>query len=1553
MEFLSYLKNKGIEVLLKDNGKLEVKTKNEHIEESLLQEIKARKEELMAHLQTAAKKAKPHSHSVQDVYALSAIQEGILFHSLFSQHSGMYIEQICCEITGALDIDIFKKSLDGLAPTHSILRTSFVHESISNPVQRVHGEVVIPVETYDYSYAKDNAAVRELLNEFLEKDRNKEFDLSKAPLMRVSVIKSAPESYYLVWTSHHILMDGWSMMLLLGKSFTYYRQLLQNIKHVMEEPDNYKDFINYLHRQDNSAAREFWLEYLSEFEEAPAFAFKKRISAHDADRPRQSAFRFSLDESATSQLVRETKQRGLTLNNTVQGIWSILLSRYTNIDNVSFGMTLASRPDVIANIENRIGLYINTLPLFVSVNPESSFWEVVSHLNDQQLRVFEHLYTPLADIQDWVQKKPLFNNILVFENYPFQNLDDNQLPFQVSNINVFEKTNYELAVIVKNSNTLDFEIQYDERSYDSRQIALIESHVKTLVTQIISTPERFVRQMEIISAEERNTLFNVFHKNQAFTTEEECLHQLFEKQVEIHPDRQALYFEGHCYTYKELNSQANVLAHQLREQGVKQDTLVGLSIERSAEMVIAIFAILKAGGAYVPVDVKLPAERIRYMLENSGTTLVLTGASTDLLSTICEESVKLMDLRKFDFKRGQYHKNLKNINKPTDAIYALYTSGSTGKPKGVVLEHVNITNLVRHCIDHTSIDFTRVLQYSTISFDVSVSEIFYTLCAGGEVFLISEDTRNDLDKLFKFIGEHKICTVFFPMSLLRIIFSDKHLMQLLPSCLTHIQTAGEQVVINSNFRKYLQDNGIFLHNHYGPSETHVSSTLEIDPASDIPELPSIGRPIQNCWNYIVDRHGILQPPGIPGELWIGGVPVGREYIGRDDLNKEKFIQNPFHPEYRVYKTGDLARWLPDGNIEFLGRMDRQVKIRGFRVEPGEIEQCLLNHRQVKQAVVGFSTGSDGSKEINVYVVGEGKVDTAVLQKYLQKKLPDYMIPAAFIQVEHIPLTPNGKINMAALPAPGVERSHNYVAPATPEEVVLIKVCAEILGMDRDIISMRDNFLAIGGHSIKAMQLISRIQKKLNIRLKLSDIFENPVLADLAAAITKAKANPVNAIKRTNHSPYYKTSSMQRRLFFLQNFNPSLTSYNMPVAYIVEGWVNLKKIEEAFRQLINRHEGLRTSFEVRDNEVIQKIAGSYDFKLSMESGTEAALEGYIKKFIQPFNLTEVPLFRVKLIDCQSDRHLLLMDFHHIISDAFSVDTLIRDFVSLYKGQPLTDLKLQYRDYAEWQYSETFLAIRNEQANYWKNRLSGEVPQLQLPLLGSGTGNGTYRYNIDAGKTLKMRQYAQHQEVTMNILMQAVFNVLLAKVCYQDIICLGTPMSGRRSEELENIVGMFVNSVVLLNRPETDKLFIDFLQEVKNTSIEAFENQEYPFDELVEQIRANGRGDSNPLFNIMFEFQNVEVRELSIPGLTLKQMPFKGIDSKFDLTFVVQETDDEVQLEYRYSGQYFTESSMAGFNENLLAIIDQILADSGNTIEELTIAGQEADNALMQLAKPISE
>ncbi|UII23762.1 non-ribosomal peptide synthetase [Fulvivirga ligni] len=1550
MEFLNYLKDHGIEVFLKDNDKLEVKTEEAQIDESLLQQIRIRKKDLISHLQNSGKKGGGGIvKGIDDVYALSAIQEGILFHSILSQYTGMYIEQICCEMTGEFDVETFKQSLSKLVPLHSILRTSFVHESISKPVQRVHAEVEIPVDTYGFSY-NDGDELKDALNEFLIKDRNKGFDLAKPPLIRISLIKFAPDSYYLVWTSHHILMDGWSMMLLLEKAFRYYRMLIQNIEPKKEELDDYKDFINYLQSQETSAAKEFWTHNLARFEEASEFAFKKKklYSVPTS----QSAFHFSLDKNTSSQLVDEARLRGVTVNNVIQAVWSIVLSRYTNQSEVSFGITLANRPDNIKNIENRIGLYINTLPFCVSINPEISFWDLAAYLNNQQLKLFEYQFTPLADIQDWVGKKPLFNNILVFENYPVQSLNENEQLFRINDINVFEKTNYDISLIVKYSDTLDFEVQFDESNYDNQQMSWLEGHIKTLITQAISYPNRRVKQMEIISIEERNALFSNFHENNNLAVPDDCLHQLFEKQVETHPNRKALYFEGKSYSYLELNNRSNILAHVLREQGVGRNILVGLSIERSAEMVIAIFAILKAGGAYVPVDVKLPEERISYMLENSGVKLVLTGASTDKLHLICGENVKLLDLRSFNFNSDAYQRGPQNINTPNDAIYALYTSGSTGKPKGVVLEHRNITNLVRHCIDRTSLDFTRVLQYSTISFDVSVSEIFYTLCAGGEIFIITEEIRNNLDLLFKFIDVHKICTVFFPMSLLRILFSDAHLKELIPSCIKHIQTAGEQVVINNNFKTYLKEKNIFLHNHYGPSETHVSSTLEIHPTSNIPELPSIGRPIQNCWNYIVDGNGLLQPVGVPGELWIGGVPVGREYIKRDDLNQHKFVTDPFHLEHRLYKTGDLARWLPDGNIEFLGRMDRQVKIRGFRVEPGEIEQCLLNHSQVKQAVVGFFTDVDGNKEIRVYFVSNETLDTDLLRKYLQKHLPDYMIPSVFVQVQDIPITSNGKINLSALPEAGSKSVQGYVPPANYSEETLVSICKEILNSNGSDISMNDNFLAIGGHSIKAMQLISRIQKKMSVKLKLSDVFENPVLADLAEVITKAKSNPVNTIKKADYKAYYKTSSMQRRLFFLQRFNPSITTYNMPVAYIVGGSIDLKRIENAFKRLIQRHEGLRTSFEVVNNEVVQRIESIINFKLDVEPGIEAECGDYLKRFIRPFDLTLSPLFRIKLIKFQEDKNLLMLDFHHIISDAFSIDTLIKDFGSLYKVQPLTDLKLQYKDYAEWQYSTTFTAIREKQAEFWLEKLSSEIPRLKLPVSGQNTGDGTYNFIIGSKKTQQMRQYAERQEVTMNILLQTLFNVLLSKVSYQETICIGTPMSGRRSEELENVVGMFVNTVVLLNYAEADKLFSNFLQEVKYTAIEAFENQEYPYDELVEQLRDRDIG-TQPLFNIMFEFQNVEVGEISIPGLTLTQKLFESRESKFDLTFVVQETAEGIHLEYRYSGNYFTENSITDFNLNLQHIIDQVLRNDNVTIEELTFAGHQTNNALMQLAKPISE
>ncbi|UCH97645.1 MAG: AMP-binding protein, partial [Candidatus Aminicenantes bacterium] len=651
-----------------------------------------------------------------------------------------------------------------------------------------------------------------------------------------------------------------------------------------------------------------------------------------------------------------------------------------------------------------------------------------------------------------------------------------------------------------------------------------------------------------------------------------------------------------------------------------------------------------------------------------------------------------------DISRGmnQYPgKNLKPLNQAHDMLYVIYTSGSTGIPKAVVLEHRNLVNLMHYTFQHTQIDCSSVLQFATISFDVSFQEIFSTLLSGGKLVLVDSQTRGDIPGLFQVVEKNKIKTLFLPTSFLKFIFSEADYIGLIPPGVRHLVTAGEQLVISDMLREYLKKNNVYLHNHYGPSETHVVTALTLDPQGEIPQWPSIGRPILNSGIYITDQASQLLPIGVPGELCIGGVQVGRGYLGKASLTAEKFIENPFVEGEKLYKTGDQARWLSDGNIEFLGRIDLQVKIRGFRVEPGEIENQLLKHEEIKEVVLVTKEEENGDKYLCAYIVPEDETtneknpDIPGLREFLSQVVPDYMIPAYFIYLDKIPLTPNGKVNRRALPEPGAPGTgENYEAPGNELEKKLAAIWSEVLNISQSSAGIHDNFFQLGGHSLKATILVSKIYKNLGVKVPLVQMFKTPTIKGLSGYIKKAAPHRYVSIEPVEKKEYYCLSSAQNRLYFLQQFDPQGMSYNLTRQVHWQKEIEIEKLEKIFKQLIFRHESLRTSFKIVEGEPVQVVYDEVDFEIEYyESGRPGhdSAEKVIRDFVRPFDLSRAPLMRAKLIKTGEKQYILLIDMHHIITDGTAQDVLIKEFITLYSPgeEKLPRLRLQYKDYAQWQ------------------------------------------------------------------------------------------------------------------------------------------------------------------------------------------------------------------------------------------------------------------------------
>ncbi len=902
--------------------------------------------------------------------------------------------------------------------------------------------------------------------------------------------------------------------------------------------------------------------------------------------------------------------------------------------------------------------------------------------------------------------------------------------------------------------------------------------------------------------------------------------------------------------------------------------------------------------------------------------------------------------------------NMGHTSTGRDLAYVIYTSGSTGRPKGVMLEHRNLVNLMAHHHRYTNIDCRSVLQFASLSFDASFHEIFSALLAGGELLLIPGELRGDILNLFKIVEQGDIKTLFLPMSFLNVVFGQEDYIHRFPSCARHIQTAGEQVVVTRRFRKFLKEQNVYLHNHYGPSETHVVTALTMNPEGPIPDLPPIGQPILNTGIYVLDKHKQLQPVGVAGELFVGGEQVGRGYWGREKLTNDRFISilpgvasSLLHGEERFYQTGDLARWLPDGSIEFLGRIDHQVKIRGFRVELGEIESLLLNHGEIKEAVVQLKTDEHKDKYLCAYLVADRELGAAEIRQYLSRELPDYMIPSYFVHLGQMPLTPNGKVDRRGLPDPKVKPEASYAAPADFIEERLAEIWSDVLGIEKELIGTDANFFELGGHSLKATVLIQKIHKAFQTRLPMAVVFKNPRIRGIAEYIRNTAESEYSSIEAVEKREVYPLSSAQKRLFAAHHVDEKSTGYNITSALVLKGDLKVDELATTFRRLINRHESFRTSFLVVGDEPVQKIAAPVDiefpieyYKLNRSGGhfDSSFHRDIVNRFVRPFDLKQPPLLRVGLADMAEREYVMTIDMHHIISDGVSAGVLIGEFTGLFDGRVLPPLRIQYKDYAVWQGGAQKEAALEVQQTYWLQQFERAIPVLKIPTDYPGPAAGklagdVVSFRLGKEKTKGLKKMALDQGTTLFVVLLTIFYILLHKIGSQEDIVVGTAAAGRNHEELQQVIGMFVNTLALRNFPVPGKSFIEFLGEVRQGTLEAFDNQDYPFEALLaNKVKIRNSGE-HPIFNVMFGLQNLEFPPLKLKGLTVTPYPLQRNISLYDLTLMGQEVAAGLGFSLQYSTALFKRETIKRFSGYFKRIVTSVLDNHHikiRTIEILT-------------------
>ncbi len=1373
--------------------------------------------------------------NVEEFYPLSPMQQGILFHTLYAPNSGVYVEQLSCDIQGNLNISLFQQAWQQLVERHPILRTSFIWQGIKEPVQVVHKQVQLPWQQQDLS-GLEFIEQQERIETCLIVERERGFEISQAPLMRFMLLQLAEKHYKFIWSHHHLLLDGWSSSLLLQELFACYQALSQGKDIHLQKPRPYRDYIAWLQKQDLSSAETFWQRYLKGFTTVTSLGIDQNFGNQISENKNYNTQLLRLSNTETAALQSLARQQQLTLNTIVQGAWAILLSRYSGENDIVFGGVVSGRPTTLAGVESMVGVFINTLPVRIDLNPQEFLIPWLKQLQIQQNEVRQYEYTPLIEIQKWSELptgQPLFESIFNFQNYPINSSFQQQIDnLKIFNINGFIHPHYPLNFSVQVDSELSLEIFYDRHRFDDGKIARMLGNLQILLLGMVANPQQRLGELPLLSAAERYQLLEEWNNTQADYPQDQCIHQLFEAQVEKTPDAIAVVFENQQLTYRELNAKANQLAHYLQKLGVKPEVLVGICVERSLEMVVGLLGILKAGGAYVPLDRTYPQERLAFMLENSQVTVLLT--QKHLLESLPAHKAKTVCLdSNWEVIAQETTENPVHSITPENLAYVIYTSGSTGKPKGAMNTHQAICNRLLWMQDYCQLTTAdRVLQKTPFSFDVSVWEFFLPLLVGARLVVAQPEGHRDTNYLVNVITQQQITTVHFVPSMLQVFLEQPGVEKC--KSIKRVICSGEALPVELE-KCFFQRLDAELHNLYGPTEAAIDVTCwkcENYPSSAV-TVP-IGRPIANIQIYLLDRYLNPVPIGITGELHIGGVGLAKGYLNNPELTTEKFIPHPFNnkPGARLYKTGDKARYLPDGNIEFLGRIDYQVKIRGFRIELGEIEAVLNQHPAVRETVVTAQKDELGNQRLIAYVVANNpSLQINQLRSFLQEKLPEYMLPSAFVMLEAMPLTPNGKLDRRALPAPDQQRPElqsAFIAPQTPIEKQLAEIWMQVLGLKQ--VGVNDNFFELGGDSILSLQVIAKANQ-VGLHFTPKQMFQHQTIAQLAT-VADIKSNDLS--QQGIVTGKLPLTPIQH-WFFEQNL-PDPNYWNQSLLLEVQQPLDPGLVKQALKSLLRHHDALRLRFRKEDIGWQAAIAPPddeialtwLDLSALPPQQQQTTLLTTANKLQSSLNLANGPLLQVAYFDFGINKPgRLLWVIHHLAVDGVSWRILIEDFQTAYqllsKGETI-QLPAKTTSYKQWSeqlqnYSQ--LASVQSELNYWCNSLSQAVKPIAVDF---PQGNNTEASVRSISVNLSVEDTQALLQDVPNTYRTQINNVLLAALGHTFRQWTGQPsllvdLEGHGREEifddvdLSRTVGWFTTIfAVLLDVGNANNLG-DTLQNVK--------------------------------------------------------------------------------------------------------------------------------------------
>ncbi|MFJ4775268.1 amino acid adenylation domain-containing protein [Streptomyces sp. NPDC088762] len=1439
-----------------------------------------------------------------DVLPLSPLQRGLFFQAEFDrQGMDAYTLQVVMDIGGSLDVAALRAAATALLERNPALRARFRDREHGDPVQLIPASVPLPWVEHDLTGSADPGAEagRRTEEEWLDR-----FDVTRGPLTRFTVYKLGAERHRVVWTTHHMLVDGWSLSAVLAEELVTLWGNGADLSALRPVAPG-RAYLEWSAAQDKPAARAAWQRELDGIDEATRLG--------PADRARVSVlpetYTVELPERITAALTPWANRQGLTMNTVVQGAWAVVLGGLTGRSDVTFGAVVSGRPADLPQVEQMVGAFLHTLPVRADLDPAVPFEEMLAGLQDRQLALEEHQHLGLAEVQQGVGIGELFDTVVSFHNYPAAALD--AIGSYVPGLTMLDWkarviAEYPLAVGVfpTGGQGLRVEAQYRPDVFDAARAEVFVDRFARVLEQLADAPDTPLGRVDVLTGGERDRVLGTWSGAAAARPAATTLATAaFERWARVSPAKPAVSLGAEELDYAELNARANRLARLLAARGVGPEQPVAVMLPRSPGLVVAALAALKAGAVFLPVDADYPADRIGYMLEDARPPVLLTDTATaarpaglpDLagLGTVPvlldapETAALLASLGGHDLTDAERTAPLH----PQNTAYVIYTSGSTGRPKGVTVAHTGLMSMVASLSDRFWLDHdVRVLQFASFSFDASVFGIMLALLNGGTLVIADEEARNPGQPLVDLINEARINLVALPPVVVGGLPADATL----PADLRLVVT-GEAVPAGVVER---WGGSVRLFNGYGPTEAVVGCTVA-GPLAPQGGRPPIGKPTNAHRVYVLD--GNLRPvaPGVTGELYVAG-GLARGYLARPGLTASRFVADPYGPAgSRMYRTGDLVTWLPDGDLDYLDRVDDQVQLRGIRIELGEISSALLAQPGVEQAVVVMREDEAGERRLVAYVVAgsaAGPADTGVLRERLAAELPDYMVPSAVVALEELPLTAHGKLDRGALPDPDLGAASRGRAPRTPVEGILCGLFADVLGLEQ--VSIDDDFFEIGGHSLLATRLVSRVRSTLGVELPIRALFEARSVVALAGQVAHAaQARPALAPAAPGGERPL-SFSQQRQWFLNRRQGRADGSYNSAMAFRLTGKLDTDALQAALGDLAARHEVLRTVIPERDGTPVPRV-------LDPEAG--APVLGTVSVFTDQldtalaseadrgFDLTEEPPLRVRLFPAGADSFVLLIVLHHIAFDGWSMEPLLDDLATAYRARTggraprWEPLPVQYSDFAVWQ--RELLGdpadpdgLGERQLDFWRDALAG-LPE-ELPLAtdfprpeGGGTAGDTVMFEVDAALHGALAEIARTTGSTEFIVFQAALSALLTRWGAGTDIPLGVSVAGRTDDALAGIVGMFLNTLVLRGDTSGDPTFRELLERLRETDLAAYSHQDVPFDQVVDALRPARALGRHPLFQVSLTVQHDGVRVPDLVGLTAEPEYVGSDQAKLDL------------------------------------------------------------------------